>query len=166
MVMLRPTDAQTMVQQLSDFLRITIKRADEQWIDFAEELHYLELYLSIEKIRFGHRLDIDIKRDEGSLYWKMPTLLLQPLVENAIKFGLYGTTGKVTITIDAFVKSNQLEMMVTNPFERDMQPSSGSGFGLSGLRRRLYLLFAQNDLLETRIENNVFVVTIKIPQKA
>jgi two-component system, LytTR family, sensor kinase len=99
MILVRPDDAQTMVQQLSDFLRTTIRRADEQWITFSEELTYLELYLSIEKIRFGHRLDIKIQRDEKSLSWKIPTLLLQPLVENAIKFGLYGTTGKVTISI-------------------------------------------------------------------
>jgi len=166
MILVRPNDAQTMVQQLSDFLRTTIRRADEQWINFSEELNYLELYLSIEKIRFGHRLNITIQRDETSLTWKIPTLLLQPLVENAIKFGLYGTTGNVTISIDAYVNNNLLEMRVSNPFDPDMQPSRGSGFGLSGLKRRLYLLFAQNDLIETNADNNIFVVVIKIPPRA
>jgi two-component system LytT family sensor kinase len=166
MILVRPNEAQTMVQQLSDFLRTTIRRADEQWISFSEELNYLELYLSIEKIRFGHRLEVNIERDELSLNWKIPTLLLQPLVENAIKFGLYGTTGKVVISIDAFVNNDLLALKVSNPFDPDMQPSKGSGFGLSGLKRRLYLLFAQNDLIETKADNNIFVVVLKIPPRA
>lgn len=166
MILVRPNDAQTMVQQLSDFLRTTIRRSDEQWINFSEELNYLELYLSIEKIRFGHRLNVNIHHDEASLTWTIPTLVLQPLVENAIKFGLYGTTGNVTISIEAFVNNYLLEMRVSNPFDPDMQPSRGCGFGLSGLKRRLYLLFARSDLMETKSDNDIFVIVMKIPPKA
>lgn len=166
MVVARPQEAQKMVQQLSDFLRTTLRRADEQWITFAEELNYLQLYLAIEKIRFGHRLEVNVNHDDGSHRWKMPTLLLQPLVENAIKFGLYGTTDKVVIGIDARVKEGHLEMTVTNPFDPDLQPPPGSGFGLSGLKRRLYLLYARNDLMDTQMANQVFSVTLKIPQPA
>lgn len=163
MVIVRPQEAQLMVQQLSEFLRTTIRRADEQWISLSDELHYLQLYLSIEKIRFGHRLEVETTSDDQSAKWKMPTLLLQPLVENAIKFGLYGTTEKVTITLNAKVNNNALNITVTNPFDPDMQPPQGSGFGLSGLKRRLYLLFARNDLVTTEMVNNIFVVTVKIP---
>jgi LytS/YehU family sensor histidine kinase len=163
MIGLRPEEARQMVQQLSDFLRMTLKRADEHWISFSEELQYLENYLSIEKIRFGHRLDIAMNESEETKAWQIPTLLLQPLVENAIKFGLYGTTGKVTIGFEAWVAEDMLHIKVTNPFDQDAQPAAGSGFGLSGLRRRLYLLFGRNDLVETTSQNDVFTVILKIP---
>jgi LytS/YehU family sensor histidine kinase len=154
-----------MVQQLSDFLRATLKRADEQWITLKEELAYLELYLSIEKVRFGHRLDIQIESDDQIHIWLVPPLLIQPLVENAIKFGLYGTTEQVTIHIKTERIHDALQISISNPFDADMQPQEGSGFGLSGLQRRLYLLYARNDLLKTTIENNHFTVQLTLPEK-
>ncbi len=166
LILARPDEAQKMVLSLSDFLRITIKRADEHWITLAEEWNYLQLYLEIEKVRFGHRLIVETTFQEGSFDWKIPTLLLQPIVENAIKFGLYGTTGKVSIKLDAMINENILELSVTNPFDKEAQPSKGSGFGLSGIKRRLYLLYARNDLLETQVDENLFSVKLKIPKVA
>lgn len=166
MITLRPDEAKQMVQHLSDFLRLTLKRSDEHWITLEEEWNYIKLYLSIEKVRFGHRLEIKHNFDSAIMNWPMPTLLLQPLVENAIKFGLYGTTDKVTINISGIIENDLLKLIVTNPYEKDMQPPQGSGFGLSGLKRRLYLLFARNDLLEVSNTENIFTVVLKIPNRA
>jgi LytS/YehU family sensor histidine kinase len=166
MIGLRPDEAKQMVQQLSDFLRLTLKRSDEHWITLEEEWNYLKLYLSIEKVRFGYRLEVNHHFNEELMNWPMPTLLLQPLVENAIKFGLYGTTDKVTIDISGMTENDLLKLTVTNPYEKDMQPPQGSGFGLSGLTRRLYLLFARNDLLEVSNTENIFTVVLKIPKRA
>lgn len=165
LILVRPAEARKMVEQLSEFLRITLRRADEHWISLRDEWHYLQLYLEIEKIRFGHRLEVETSFDEASLDWQLPTLLLQPLVENAIKFGLYGTTGKVTITIDAHLQDHLLEIRVTNPYNEDAQASKGNGFGLAGMRRRLYLLFARNDLLRIEENDNIYTVILKIPRK-
>lgn len=163
LILVRPSEARKMVEQLSEFLRITLKRADEHWVRLEEEWSYLQLYLEIEKIRFGHRLEVVTSFDEEVMEWRIPTLVLQPLVENAIKFGLYGTTGSVTISLDAHLRDDLLEIRVTNPFSEDALTSKGNGFGLAGLRRRLYLLFARNDLLQTAAVNYVFTVTLKIP---
>jgi LytS/YehU family sensor histidine kinase len=163
LILVRPDEGRKMVQNLSDFLRVTIKRADEQWISFRDEWDYIESYLEIEKIRFGHRLDVQLNLEKESYTWKMPTLLLQPLIENAIKFCLYGTTEKVTIKVESTLENQLLKIIITNPFDRDMQPQKGSGFGLNGMQRRLYLLFARNDLLETSIHENIFTVIIKLP---
>lgn len=165
LILVKPAEARRMVQQLSDFLRITLKRADEHWITLMEEWEYLQLYLEIEKVRFGHRLDVETEFEEKTLGWKIPTLLLQPLVENAIKFGLYGTTEKVVIRLHASQSADHLQIQVTNPFDPESQPSKGNGFGLNGLRRRLYLLFARSDLLYTQISDNIFSVVLKIPRK-
>ncbi|MFM7858772.1 MAG: sensor histidine kinase [Flammeovirgaceae bacterium] len=165
LMLVQPPKAREMVQQLSDFLRATLKRADEQWITLAQEADYLKLYLAIEKVRFGHRLDVQMNLDEQIQMWFIPPLLLQPLVENAIKFGLYGTTDKVTIYLNTQREGNALQVEISNPFDTDMQPPEGSGFGLAGLKRRLYLLYARNDLLTTRMEGNQFFVRLMLPEK-
>ena len=84
-------------------------------------------------------------------------------MENAIKFGLYGTTGEVTIGLRARVIDKYLVVAVTNPYDPDMQMPAGTGFGLNSVKRRLYLLFARNDLVEINKEKNFFVVIIRIP---
>jgi two-component system, LytTR family, sensor kinase len=162
----RPEQARTMVQQLSDFLRGNLKKEEQQWVPLSEELQYLQLYLEIEKVRFGHRLIAEIDNDEASLSMKIPPMLLQPIVENAIKFGLYDTTDDVTISIRARAEGNYALISVQNPFDPETsRPKQGTGFGLSSIQRRLYLLFARADLLETRIEkNNLFITIVKIPQ--
>lgn len=161
----RPQEARTMVQQLSDFLRGTLKREEQQWILLEEELEYLRLYLEIEKVRFGNRLSTDFSIASNSLQLRIPAMLLQPLVENAIKFGLYDTIGDTLIRIGTSINSNMLVVTVQNPFDAaTAQPRQGTGFGLHSIQRRLYLLFARNDLLLTEASNNNFTTTVKIPQ--
>ena len=163
----RPEQARKMIQQLSDFLRGTIKKDDHQLVSLQEEFSHLELYLDIEKVRFGHRLQTEIKVDEVVRPHLLPSLLLQPIVENAIKFGLYDTIGEIVITIEARSADKQLVLRVQNPFDPETsQPRQGTGFGLSSVQRRLYLLYGRNDLLSTRTENKIFITEVKIPQSA
>ncbi len=161
----RPEEARKMVQQLSDFLRGTIKKEETQWVTLQEELQYLQLYLDIEKVRFGNRLTTAINIDETSFQLKLPALLLQPIVENAIKFGLYDTTDETLIELYASRQENDLVIKVTNPFDPETSsPKQGAGFGLKSIQRRLYLLFARADLLSTDIKENIFTTIVKIPQ--
>lgn len=161
----RPEEARKMVQQLSDFLRGTIKKEETQWVTLQEELQYLQLYLDIEKVRFGNRLATAIKIDEETRELKLPALLLQPIVENAIKFGLYDTTGDTVIQLHASKEENNLVIRVQNPFDpATSSPQQGTGFGLKSVKRRLYLLFARTDLLVTEAKQNIFTTVVKIPQ--
>jgi len=162
---LQPEKARHMINQLSEFLRGTLRKDEKQWNTLKEEMQYLELYLEIEKVRFGHRLQTAVDCDEASLDLKLPSLLLQPVVENAIKFGLYDTTGDVLIKVKAQKKDNSLEVFVENPFDPETsQPLKGTGFGLPSIQRRLFLLFARQDLLITKKEDNHFTTIILIPQ--
>lgn len=162
---LRPEEARTMIQQLSDFLRGTLKKEEQQWISLNEELQHLQLYLQIEKVRFGHRLTTIISNEAQSDDTKLPAMLLQPIVENAIKFGLYDTIDTITISIKAQRINNELVITVQNPYDPDtVLPAQGTGFGLQSVQRRLYLLFSRNDLLQTTAEDHLFSTTIKIPQ--
>jgi two-component system LytT family sensor kinase len=161
----RPQEARNMIQQLSDFLRGTIKKEENKTVPLAEEMQHLQLYLAIEQVRFGHRLNTQISTSEESNAMKIPALILQPIVENAIKFGLYDTIGNVTISIDVATQNNQLIITIKNPYDPETaQPHKGEGFGLSSVQRRLYLLYARNDLVQTETENNFFTTTVKIPQ--
>jgi hypothetical protein len=160
-----PEKARNMIYQLSDFLRGTLKKDEQQWIALEEEIQYLQLYLEIEKVRFGHRLQTKIVVPEEAMQFKLPALILQPVVENAIKFGLYDTTDDVLIKLQADVENGSLHISVQNPFDPETaRPSKGTGFGLRSIKRRLFLLFARNDLLKTSIEDNHFITTIIIPQ--
>ena len=161
----QPEKARNMIQQLSDFLRGTLKKEEHQWNTLKEEIQYLQLYLDIEKVRFGHRLLTQINIDEAAEQCWIPALLLQPAVENAIKFGLYDTIGEVNISIAAKQVGNLLEIIITNPFDAETaQPAKGTGFGLVSIKRRLFLLFERNDLLKTSALNNQFTTNILIPQ--
>jgi signal transduction histidine kinase len=163
----RPEEARKMIHQLSDFLRGTLRKDEQKLISLKDEMRHLQLYLDIEKVRFGHRLSTIIHSPEQYLQCNLPPLVLQPLVENAIKFGLYDVTGDVTISINCECDSRYLTVTITNPFDSQTStPKKGAGFGLSSVQRRLYLLYARNDLLQTSHENNLFTTTIKIPQTA
>lgn len=161
----QPEKARHMIQQLSDFLRGTLRNETQQWISFEEELSYLQLYLDIEKVRFGYRLQSKIEHDDTVLQMKLPSMLLQPLVENAIKFGLYDTIGEVEILIAAKNNNGMLEVTVQNPYdETTAVPIKGTGFGLSSVRRRLFLIFGRQDLLSIKNEVQQFTATVSIPQ--
>jgi two-component system LytT family sensor kinase len=165
LTIINPKEAGTMITKLASFLRGTLKRDDEVWVSVAEEMEYIQLYLDIEKVRFRHRLNIDIHIDELSFDLKLPGTLLQPIVENAIKFGLYNTAAPITIGIDVTVDQDLLKITVQNPYDPAVKTSEGTGFGLTAIRRRLYLLFADATLLNTEsTENNLFTTTLKIPQ--
>jgi LytS/YehU family sensor histidine kinase len=161
----KPNEARKMIQQLSDFLRSTLKKDDQQLVTIDEELNNLNLYLDIEKVRFGNRLHTEINCTDECMSQKLPSLLLQPLVENAIKFGLYDTIGDVTISILISCKPHQLEIKISNPYdETTSKASKGEGFGLNSVQRRLYLLYARQDLLKVEAANNIFTTTLLIPQ--
>jgi len=95
----------------------------------------------------------------------IPSLLLQPVVENAIKFGLYDTVEAVTISITAILTKGLLTISITNPYDASTAASTkGTGFGLASVQRRLFLIFGRTDLLITSTDNNIFTATLLIPQ--
>lgn len=161
----KPEQARKMIQQLSDFLRGTLRKEEQQLTTLRDELHHLQLYLDIEKVRFGHRLETAIQCETELDALELPPLILQPIVENAIKFGLYDTTDAVLIELTAQLVQKELIVQVKNPFDPvTAAPRKGTGFGLNAVSRRLYLLYGRTDLLKTNTEGNLFITTIHIPQ--
>ncbi len=165
LIAIDPLKARNMVQQLSDFFRGTLGKQESHQVTLTQELEQLKLYLEIEKVRFGHRLKTEVFMDEKTIGTMIPSLLLQPVVENAIKFGLYDVTGEVLISILAECMGSDLRICVENPYDPEtITGSKGVGFGLKSIERRLYLLFGRNDLLTTQKVNSKFRTCLQIPQ--
>jgi len=163
LILLQPEQAQEMIGKLSDFLRNSVKREARDVIPVEEELEYIKAYLDIETVRFGDRLNVVYDREQIDNA-TIPPFLLQPILENAIKFGLYGRTGEIEIRIHLTVHQGTLILTISNPYDPANKPPSGTGFGLEGIRRRLYLLYGRTDLLETSHNNDTFITVLKIPQ--
>jgi LytS/YehU family sensor histidine kinase len=160
----QPQKAREMILLLSDFLRGTIKKELPSWITLEEELTSLNRYLDIEKIRFGHRLKVGFSVEEEVKNFRIPPLLIQPLVENALKHGLNGALGEVSVELKGKKEGNYLVLEIQNPFDSDYVAISGAGFGLNSVERRLYLLFGRKDLIQKDILEGLFKVQLKIPQ--
>ena len=163
-------EAIKMLTQLSDLLRITLEKTKQQLSSLKEELDTLDLYLGIQKVRFKDRLDIEISAESDVFDAEVPYLLLQPLVENALKHGIESKTTGGRIEIAAKKSGMYLELSV-----RDNGPGlgygngnrAGNGIGLKTTRSRLNQLYGdqQSMWIDSSGEGGTSV-NIKIPFKA
>ncbi|MES2587915.1 MAG: histidine kinase [Bacteroidota bacterium] len=159
-----PKEARRMILLLSDFLRQSIRTKESDFEKLNDELDFLKLYLEIEKVRFGHRLNIDFQLDENTIDFKMPSQILQPLVENAIKYGLYGNIGELSIQIKIYSENQDLLIEITNPFDTSQKSQTkGTGFGLNSVKQKLNFLYKRNDLIKIT-QGDTFFVKLTIPQ--
>lgn len=158
-----PEKARDMVIRLSDFMRYSLSRKDEQPVSFRSELDNLRAYLEIEKVRFGNKLATVEKIDDNTLDVRMPVMLLQPLYENAIKHGVYESTDKVLITTEARLSDGFLGISISNNYEDVTAPVRGTATGLINVSRRLELFYGTRNNLVTKKENGIFTVKLFIP---
>jgi LytS/YehU family sensor histidine kinase len=122
------------------------------------------LYLDIEKVRFGDKLQANFNID-GCETCLIPNMILQPIYENAIKYGVYETTSQVEIKTNCFYDKNNLIFKVSNNYDPESHAKKGEGIGLLNIRKRLGLLYGDSTLLTVSDENQIFTINIVIPQK-
>ena len=158
-----PDKAQSMIVQLGDLLRRLLKAGDREFVRLADELQFVQSYLDLQKQRFSDRLTLRLP-DADSLQpvW-VPSLILQPLVENAVAHGLAGHEGPVTISISLALQGNLLTMHVTNTMGA-AQPSDHEGVGLRNVRERLEVQFGDKASLDAGpAENGEWMAVLRIP---
>jgi len=129
--------ADQMIARLGDFLRLTLKSSDAQIVDFEQELEFLKCYLDIEHIRFQDRLTVEMDIDPDALTAMVPNLILQPIVENAVRHGVARQTAPGHIIIRARCQGDRLIMTVEDNGPGLKANSNGSGIGLRNTRARL-----------------------------
>ncbi len=159
-----PAQARKMVQQLSDYLRATLTTEEKEMSTLQKEINYVQLYLDIEKVRFGHRLTTLFEVPDTLLQKPIPHLVLQPVLENAIKFGLYNTLEHVEIIIKAEIENGMLCITTSNPYDANNIISKGTGFGLKAIQKRLQLIYGTYIALQLSKSATHFFTKIYIPQ--
>jgi two-component system, LytTR family, sensor kinase len=149
-----PDTARTLLAEFADFTRYAF-RGERTYVTIAEELHYVEKYLSLEQARFGDRLTVRVQVDPDVLQTVVPVLSLQPLVENAVRHGVEALAGKRTIEIVGIDHDLDVELRVCDDgpgMDGDEAASALSGarggIGLSNVNRRLRSTFGEDYGLE------------------
>ncbi len=158
-----PSKAQEMTIKLSTFLRNTLSKNENQKNKLSDEISYSKLYLDIEKIRFGDKFDFIEEVEQECYNIEIPSMILQPLFENAIKHGVYESLKKVTIKLKCKKINEYLKIIVENNFDTDSVPKKGEGIGLKNIQNRLKLIYNQDNLFKAEKFNNIFSVNIFIP---
>ncbi len=157
-----PKKARQMIIKLADFLRYTLANNDKQKNTLNEELKNIKLYLDIEKIRFEDKFEYEEVLHEECGKTEIPSMILQPLFENAIKHAVYETLDKVIIKLSCSKQDDFLKIQIRNNFEGESH-KKGAGVGLKNIRDRLSLIYHQDNLMEVKKENGNFIVNIFIP---
>jgi signal transduction histidine kinase len=135
-----PQLARRMIEHLGDLLRVSLEARDRQEIPLAEELAFLDHYVAIQKIRFGASLRIETSVAPEVKYALVPCLIVQPLVENAIRHGISHRASGGTVTVTAEPRAEHLEIRITDDgvgLPQGWTLESSTGLGLSGTRERI-----------------------------
>ncbi len=167
LMVINPDEAREMLHLLSDYLRNMVRKEKAHSSSLIQEIQHLQLYLQIEKIRFKERLDIRFEIEPAAEDYPIPVFILQPLIENAVKYGLYGTERHVLIHFSATLsEQGELHIRISNPYDPETEKAyQGEGFGLNSVRSKMNLLFSRNDLIAISRKNALFTVHIKIPKE-
>jgi LytS/YehU family sensor histidine kinase len=141
--------ADEVVARLGDFLRLTLENSGEQVVSLAQEIKFINSYLEIESIRFGDRLTLEREIEPETLQALVPNLILQPIVENAIKHGISRQIrpGKISIRARRAGEKLRLEIEDNGPGVQDAA-GAGLGIGLANTRARLSNLYGGNQQIE------------------
>jgi two-component sensor histidine kinase len=161
--------ARTMISRLGDFLRMTLENAGMQEVPLQQEIEFLNGYLEIERIRFQDRLTTNVHIDPSVLDVQVPNLILQPIVENAMRHAIATTSNLGRIEILATARNGMLRIQVKdNGPGLSSVPSRGNvkpGVGLANTKARLERLYGVNHRFELANEPaGGFVVTLEIPR--
>ena len=163
LTMTDPAKAREMTIKLSQFLRSTLSKNERQKSKLSEEIANAKLYLEIEKVRFGERLDFVEDMQKYCADIEVPSMILQPLFENSIKHGVYESIDTVVIKLLCRIEKDYLIITVSNNFDPEAVSSKGEGIGLRNIRSRLKLIYNQENLLVSKKEKSQFTVNIYIP---
>ncbi|WP_080057600.1 sensor histidine kinase [Spirosoma aerolatum] len=148
-----PTKAQQGITQLSNLLRNSLLADRRKTVELREEIKTVEDYLSLEKVRYEDRLTSYIELDSRTLFWQVPPMMLQTLVENAIKHGVSKAVGGGFIDIRSSLESDKLHITIRNTGVLGDKEASG-GFGLANTSQRLDLLYGPEAQFKIYQEND------------
>jgi LytS/YehU family sensor histidine kinase len=163
-----PAGARQMIARLGDFLRLTLEQSERQFVTLGEEVEFLRCYLDIERVRFQDRLTVEFDVEHSAGAAEVPHLILQPIVENAVRHAVAPRSGPGHIRVAArrVGGSLRLEVRDSGPgiAPRASKPGAGAGLGLSNVRARLEQLYAGRHRFElANADGGGLSVTLELP---
>lgn len=161
LVRVEPAQAETVLEDLSELFRSVLADPAES-VTLAQEIALAQRYLAIEQIRFGERLRVQWSLDASAAQARLPPLLLQPLVENAVRHGVEPSASGAQINISTRRRGSTVVIEVTNSVPGDAG-APGHGLALANVRERLLLLHGVRAQFKTVFKAHVFQVRLEIP---
>lgn len=156
--------ARSMTIELAQFFRQTLALSEQKKITLAEDIALCNHFLSIEKIRFGKKLQVQMDIDPTSEVCLLPPMLLQPLLENAIKHGIRDLVDGGTILVTSKRKAPWLFIAIENPIDVESRSTAqGTGTGLKNLQARTRSLYAEKCRVEWKSTEHFFRIEIALP---
>lgn len=157
-----PDNSIRMMRELCDYLRYSLDHRNQPTGELSSELHAVSAYLKIQRARFGDRLQTQIEADEASRQRIVPTFLLQPLVENAVKHGFEAEDASWDLRLMTWMEGNTLTIEVKNSGHLDTETPTRSGVGLSTLRRRLEIHYPRRHSFHLTEEDGFVCARLKL----
>jgi LytS/YehU family sensor histidine kinase len=158
-----PAAAQAMVVQLGDLLRRLLTAGERDFSRLEDELQFVRLYLGLQQKRFADRLSVRVPEPDGIVAAWVPSLILQPLVENAVVHGLAGHEGPVSVRVEAVVNEEMLSLRVVNTIAPGKVPGQ-LGIGLRNVRERLAIQFGERASFSAMPGyDNVWIAEVRLP---
>ena len=155
------------ISRLSDLLRYALAAGQRDWSTVHEELAFLESYLALQRIRYGARLQLRVEGDDARVRaCECPPLLLQPLVENALRHDLDCHDEASDVMIRFACSDNALSIRICNPYRAGAEPNPGLGLGLANTRERLQHAYGGEAVFESTIRDGRFCVELTLPAGA
>jgi hypothetical protein len=158
-----PAGARRMSVLLGEFLRTSMRLGAQDRVTLADEVALALRFLDIERVRFGDRIRVESTVEDAVSACAVPPLLLQPLVENAVRHGIGGLVEGGLIRLDARRSGALLRIALENPRDRESRPKPGTGLGLDNVRKRLLTHYGAEGILRVDEGVDTFRVELTLP---
>jgi len=158
-----PIAARSMTIALAQFFRQSLTLSEQITVPLFKEIELCERFLDVEKIRFGPKLQSRFEIASPAQSALIPPMLLQPLIENAVKHGIRGLPEGGVIHVTGLVRELWLYILVENPCDESSPDSTGNGLGLTNIKQRLMNIYGNQTRFKWNKTSNLFSVEITIP---
>lgn len=159
----RNSEGEAMLERLADFLRMTLGDRSCEGERLEHELETIDAYLAIERVRFGERLAVEICATPETRDAEMPSFLLQPLVENAVKYGMSSNLDCLIVRIEAMREDDDLVVIVEDNGTGSEGPVSSTGIGTKNVQERLTALYGERGKLQTARRESGYIAIVRLP---